>query len=256
MKSYIGIIICSLTFRFIKIEPAGADDRCLLSKILYFSSRILKILPSSNFIDDEFVDSIKLVLLPILNEHAHKDCVDSLSLSTEIIGFLASVFRKLNQSQLCRISSKCIEIIADFSFFVFSSEKTLNRSHFLRLNCLSCILTFSSLTSLLTIMSSDTVCHLIRLLVQIVGSFQETFAHFADGNSFTFKDACVYRWTILCLRNLSRTVITFESVENWCLWGDHWLFADDIAWLLALLNDDDVIIQKLGLGILSNFILM
>lgn len=206
------------------------------------------------------MDSIKLVLLPILREQAHKDSADStvVSLSTEIIGFLASVFRKLNQSQLCRLAStsKCIETIADFSFFVFSSERSLNRSHFLRLNCLSCILTFSSLQSLLSIVSSDTVCHLIRLLVQLIGSFQETFAHFADGNSFTFKDACVYRWTILCLRNLSRTVISFDSVDNWCLWGDHWLFAEDIAWLLALLNDDDMINQKLGLGILSNFILM
>jgi hypothetical protein len=135
------------------VAPASADDRCLLSKILYFSSRLLRILPASTLIDDEFLDSIQSVLLPILYEQAHKENIDNtiMSLSTEIIGFLASVFRKLDQSQLCRISnnSKCVKTIVDFAFFVFSSEKSLSRSHFLRLNCLSCILTFSSLQSLL-----------------------------------------------------------------------------------------------------------
>ena len=36
----------------------------------------------------------------------------------------------------------------------------------------------------------------------------------------------------------------------------HWLYSNDIEWLLVLLNDDEKVIQKFGLGILANLILM
>ena len=251
-----------------KVPPAGADDRCLLSKILLFLGRILKSLPKVNLINDDLFVAIHDVLLQILQEQVHGEGgrmkyvqngdTTSMGLATEIIGFLAAIFRRLDAAQLSKLVSysKCVDTIADFAYFVFSSDNTLTRSHFLRLNCLSCILSFASLSSLLSVANADTICNLIRLLVQITGSFQKTFANFVDGNSFTYKDGCAYKWTVLCLRNLSRTVIAFESNQNTWIWGDQWLYANDIEWLLTLLNDDEKMIQKFGLGILSNLILM
>ncbi|KAI8917355.1 hypothetical protein BC831DRAFT_554181 [Entophlyctis helioformis] len=43
---------------------------------------------------------------------------------------------------------------------------------------------------------------------------------------------------------------------NPAAWGDHWLFEGSLDWLLNLLHDDERTLQKFGLGVLGNLILM
>lgn len=217
-------------------------------------------------VSEQLLEAVGQVLLPILHEQVNEgqnrslhnggDTV-SLELSMETIGFLANLFKILDPIQLSKLAnrSRCVEILTDFSFFVFSSETSLTRSHLLRQHCLHCILSYASLPALISSVGSENISHLIRLLVQIIGSFQKSFSNFADGNSFTYKDSCAYKWTALCLRNLSRTVIVIESPNAW-IWGNHWLYENDIDWLLNFLNDDEKIVQKFGLGILANLILL
>lgn len=232
--------------------------------------KTLKTTQGAYLVSDELFECIENVLLPMLQDQAQTgelernrgsrnngDSTNS-TLSIEVIGFLACLFRRLEDHQLTRLASnsKCLDVLSDFTFFVFSSDATLSRSHYLRQSCLSAILSFSSLPSLLSLASSDTICHMIRLLVQIIGSFQNAFANFADGNSFTYKDRSSYKWAALCLRNLTRTVVVYENPNQSWIWGDHWLYMNDIEWLLDFLNDDEKAIQKFGLGILANLILV
>ena len=255
----------SLMSRFLKVPPAGVDDKCLLTKVLYFLGKMLKS-PCAEMVLADSVDAAAQVLLSILHEQSddcrHRNIHNggdgvSLSLAMETMGFLSALLRRLDPTDMARLASrfKAVDILTDFSFFVFSSDTSLARSHYLRQTCLSCLLSYSTLPSLTSIASSETLSQFIHLLVQIVGSFQKTFANFADGNSFTYKDSAAYKWTALCLRNLSRTVITIDSQHPW-IWGEHWLYENDIDWLLNFLNDDEKIVQKFGLGILANLILL
>ncbi|KAJ3211481.1 hypothetical protein HDU67_004517 [Dinochytrium kinnereticum] len=124
--------------------------------------------------------------------------------------------------------------------------------------CLECLLQYFAL-------EDSTVCRdigpeklgrLTGLLVQFVSTLYKSATIPGRSDEFTFEKRGVYRLAVLSLRCISRCYLDAFSILDRETWNHAWLFDNDIDYLAHLLNDDEECIQKNGIGILGNFILM
>lgn len=53
-------------------------------------------------------------------------------------------------------------------------------------------------------------------------------------------------WMFNGLR-MSSAVVVHRTYKPW-VWGPHWLYKNDMDWLIQFLNDDEKALQKIGLG--------
>ncbi|KAH9247266.1 hypothetical protein BASA81_015147 [Batrachochytrium salamandrivorans] len=249
--------------RFLTIKPLSIEDYFLLEQILRF---IRKFNQYNLAHLSTYHISIERVLLPLLRHHMNSleendtpECNDShaWTRSTEIVAFLSWIFHKMPVSGLTYISAStsCIHILKDYTHQIFAAEGGKAKNHRERINCLSALLSLISLPTLsVSVGGVETMAEMIHLLVQVLGYSQQNHMNSTNGNTFTYKDRSIYKWVALCVRNLSRAVIHFSPHP--LPWGDHWFFHGELEWLLNLLHDDEKIMQKYGLGILGNLILI
>jgi hypothetical protein len=125
-----------------------------------------------------------------------------------------------------------------------------------KLDALQALLPIISMPSLVMAVSGDIISETISLYVSIIGRYQQLFINFTNGDSFSYQDRCCYKWTVLSLRNISRSAVVVHTAYKPWVWGSHWLFNNDMDWVVQLSNDDEKILQKMGLGILGNLILI
>jgi hypothetical protein len=125
-----------------------------------------------------------------------------------------------------------------------------DRQH--RFNVLRSILLIINNPNLVSGVDKQVTVDLIAVLTQTLGCLQQSFSRLDD---FTSQNKAVYYLVALCLRTISDSIVhrlsSFSSV-----WGDHWCFEGTLDWLSCLLVDDEIRIQKLGLGILADLILI
>ncbi|KAL5037781.1 hypothetical protein BDV3_007142 [Batrachochytrium dendrobatidis] len=263
-KSYIeGSSVYQHISRFLTTMPRSAEDHLLLVCVVKF------IRECDYFYIDHlqvYLASIKQVLFPLLQRHI--DAVDLSGCesypsshcaiaSSEILAFLSWLFTKLPLCELSKLSeaTPCIVILKNYTHQLFASESGKAKNHMERINCFSVLLSLVSLPNLtISIGSTDVIAEMIHLFVQVLGFSQQNYMNFSNGNTFTYKDRVIYRCAALCLRTLSRSGLDVQ--RHTLFLGDHWLFDGDIDWLINLLHDDEKIMQKYGLGILGNFILI
>ncbi|KAL2917686.1 hypothetical protein HK105_202559 [Polyrhizophydium stewartii] len=252
-------------FRIITTTPFGAEDLTLLSDALRF-------LRESDIRTPECLSamraSIKSVLVPLLQGSlglSDQPAGDAAGMGwgdmrawvdAEIVAFINWALGAMHTRDIAQLASStlCIPVLKHYTHQLFASEMGHAKKHRERINCLSALAVFASLPTLMAAITPATAADMIRLLVQIIGYSQQNYVNSTHGSQFTYKDRSVYRWVALCLRNLSRTAIAVSSLV--LPWGDHWLFGGDLDWLLGLLHDDEKTMQKFGLGIIGNLILM
>ncbi|KAJ3233269.1 hypothetical protein HDU81_002362 [Chytriomyces hyalinus] len=247
--------------RFLNVHPATPDDEQLLIAIVrQISNAIWK--------SDTFFQHVKTVVLKCLSTLAFPTILSATAIKQTGIDYqnLASEFilllkRILGRSSLMELA-ECVklgwalEVLINYTYHVFSLECENSKSHADRIHCLQCLAVFGEYEDFVQEIPGPVATSFVQLLVSLLGLSQQNYINSTDGNAFTYQDRSVYRLVVLSLRSISRCfVVLQDSFINW-LWGDHWLFEGDIEWLLVLLNDDERIIQKYGLGILGNLILI
>ena len=262
--------------RILTTSPLSTEDHELLQHLLHFL-RTADI--DLNGVKDVLFTCIKCVLLPQLqkqsilienfhpsqsqhnishlsqDQHYIQGDIVNFELLGEIVSFIQWVVSRMDQTDLTYLvsSTPCISILKDYTHNIFASESGMAKNHRKRIKCLQALLPFANLRTLVSSVSIDVIQDLVRLFVQVLGYSQHNYINATNGNNFTYKDRNIYRWVAMSIRNISRTVVADDYN---ILWGDHWLFDGELDWLLNLLNEDERIMQKFGLGILGNLILM
>lgn len=243
-------IICSMDFqkpleRFFLVLPVSQEDQMLLSDILKFLRELSVATRERDKIVACCISGLQKVLLPclqksIVEEDAQHSNQALATLPAEIMSFLRWAISSFTDDELQRVvnSTPCLTIIKEYTHHTFASEYGSAKNHRERINCLACLLSFTSLPSLVSAVRAETIVDLIHLLVQILGYSQQNYNNATHGNAFTYKDRNVYRWVVTCLRNLSRTVVMDGDAH--VPWTDHWLFNGSLDWLLVRWTDNVV----------------
>jgi hypothetical protein len=245
------------------VEPASTEDEQLLTSILSFLAPTIPFfVHETGSLSEMLSSSLTYVLIPTLEKTTRNRSKPSgvdLVLPSTIIVFLQSVLKYHLSAVMSHpvLAANCIKAITNFTHWLFSLDVSLTDVyHSDRLRCLDCMLIFVSMPNFVSVVSGEIGARIIRLFVAILSFSQQSYSNSTDGNAFTYKDRSVYRLVAICLRNVSRCVVVPSPSYRSSLWGDHWLYEDDIKWLLLLLNDDERMIQKYGLGILGNLVLI
>nr|KAJ3422169.1 hypothetical protein HK105_000874 [Polyrhizophydium stewartii] len=216
-------------FRIITTTPFGAEDLTLLSDALRF-------LRESDIRTPECLSamraSIKSVLVPLLQGSlglSDQPAGDAAGMGwgdmrawvdAEIVAFINWALGAMHTRDIAQLASStlCIPVLKHYTHQLFASEMGHAKKHRERINCLSALAVFASLPTLMAAITPATAADMIRLLVQIIGYSQQNYVNSTHGSQFTYKDRSVYRW--------------------------------------GLLHDDEKTMQKFGLGIIGNLILM
>ncbi|KAJ3327409.1 hypothetical protein HDU76_011848, partial [Blyttiomyces sp. JEL0837] len=255
----------SVFSRFLMHSPGSFEDECLLKSVMRFLTDLqLSTAISTPGLLQLIQESILTEMMPLLrtavlpNENVSDFKSTQSDLYSEVAGFVKTYLQKLCEDDLARLlaSDSFIGDLCEYASHIFSSQVFAARDHIMRINCLECILVIANFKDLVLIVPGHLIASIVRLLVTILGYSQQNYVDSTNGNAFTYKDRCVYRLVALCLRNLCRCVIVLNPTYKPWLWGEQWLFDNDIDWLLILMNDDERMIQKYGLGILGNLILI
>ncbi|KAI9356550.1 hypothetical protein DFJ73DRAFT_230265 [Zopfochytrium polystomum] len=246
--------------RFLMVGPANSKDQLLLSKVLQFTTRAQ---PQQEcfFTQQTFQATFCNVLAPLLDSIAQtgqEATLPEIQLCENIISFIKA-FTGAHLKLLRQDSSTfsvTLAALVNATKLMFILDKAKSASQKQKLDCLECLVTFSCVEEFVSLVSGKVGTNMIRLLVAILSYYQQNNMTTDGGNSFTYKDRSTYRLAALSLRNISRCIIVPNDSFAPFLWGDHWLLENDINWLQLLLNDDERMIQKFGLGILGNLILI
>ncbi|KAJ3068677.1 hypothetical protein HDU98_008192 [Podochytrium sp. JEL0797] len=244
--------------RFLVTHPANfADEQLLINIIRHVTRGISDSHELYTSLKELLFRSLSALILPILTNAIHVKSApyDVNAIAGELIVLVKTILHCASEKDMQHIltTTECLHIITLFTYHIFALEcKEVNRN-IGQMSCLECLERVSVFVEWTTAVSRSVGTAFVELLVSVLGFCQQNHA---DRKVFTYSDRNIYRLAARSLRNAARGCVVFRTdSRNW-LWGDHWLFDRDIEWLLKLLNDDERIIQKYGLGILGNLILL
>ncbi|KAJ3294090.1 hypothetical protein HK104_003942, partial [Borealophlyctis nickersoniae] len=247
--------------RFLLVAPNNINDQMLLSNILLFwTDVLLRFSVVYESLQPDWAKALSTVVIPALQaEMDHHDGdngpLPPADLNLAAIAFLKSVLFNMSPEQVWSLASSnaaIVKTVRDYTAAVLLPPGGSSKGHTEQIQALQCLLRFVSLPGFITTVSSDVIVGIIATLVAVFQS--------EDG---AVRHRSVYRWTAMVLRNLSRAVVSVGSLPKtgvtaaW-VWGDHWLVEGTLGWLSYLISteDEDTGMVQLGLGILSNLILM
>ncbi|TPX31473.1 hypothetical protein SmJEL517_g05189 [Synchytrium microbalum] len=257
--------------RFLMTPPASPEDANVLGSILDFLASMAgtSTLPDALF--PTLISSIRRVLLFVLERGSREDVGSTINwrdLSASIAGFLSWFLVDLPENELVGLisSSSIVSVLVNYASRLFLHKQITRLSPAIHRDTLTCLITVTSLPSLAFSLSGTVVANAIRVLVSYIALVQHEGTDWSDeealngnranGNIFTYCGRNAYQLAAVGLRNLSRIAVETRDTEQTWVWGEHWLVQDDIQWLMTLLNDDEKTMQKVGLGILGNLILV
>ncbi|KAJ3350970.1 Serine/threonine-protein kinase plk4 [Entophlyctis luteolus] len=220
--------------RFLLVHPANQADEDLLVEVIEHLSRGIATSPTFfSGLQNSLFKSLSMLTLPILQSSTHiKSAEEKLhKLPGELMLLLQNYLRLCSAPSLGAIlkNTNCLEVLINYSYYVFSYEFKDARMYSYQFACLQCLEEFTKIPEILHLVSGAKAASFVQLLVSILGYSQQNYTNSTDGNAFTYQDRSIY---------------------------SHWLFQGDIDWLIVLLHDDEIAIQKSGLGILGNMILI
>ncbi|KAI8903532.1 hypothetical protein EDD86DRAFT_261089 [Gorgonomyces haynaldii] len=232
-----------------RIDYLTPLSRHLMTRIL----RFLKT-PRLEQLHSHVLKALHTVFVPIL-EIASIEMNAGNNAYNELSGEILSFFKFLfhNHSHTSFVTPSFFEVLRLYIHCIFASEQELAKNHKRRIDCLMALLPFSCTVDLTKKCRHESIVGMTNVLVQVIGYSQHNYGTIGQGDVFTFKDRSVYRLASVCLRNFSR--IMLQETSAIISFGEHWLFENDLEWVLRLVNDDETIVQTLGLGILGNLIL-
>ena len=240
--------------KFLEVLPACVDDCVILGEILNTFSRIISLEVFKKADWKIVTRSVKNIILPILKQYLQKndEVVDLFSpISTEIIGFLLKFLDHSPVSECCRLfaESDLLDLLRVICFKFFSSKQFGVADRAKRIGCLRAIARVTSIPRISSQVSSKHLIALNSVLTHTIGCLQQSFG---SPDNFTYQNRTVYSLGVICIRNISCLLSQISACEDP---SNSWLFENSLDWLVNLLSDDEVRIQAVALGIISNLVL-
>jgi hypothetical protein len=166
-------------------------------------------------------------------------------LSDTIVQLFCQVIVQISEEELLHLvsTSTCLQTLRSLAVKIFAGidqDTSRQREVFI----LKALLHIVSMPCLVTVASGQQIAETIELFVGIISKCQECQIE----AGFTCQDRSRYRWAALCLRNVSRSAVVVHRTYKPWVWGPHWLYKNDMDWLIQFLNDDEKALQKIGLG--------
>lgn len=263
--------------RFLLVPPANFQDAQVLERVVKFVTMLIAATPDANeehadILWPVVVEAMNANVLPLLmGDHTMDlptkstagDTFNLGDIQNAHLGFVCTLAQKLPCSHVTRLlrETPVMDVIKTVTVKCFSSPQVTVQDRENRIRCLRVILQLVSMPSLVDVVDGQTIGDFIAVLTQTLGCLQQNFANI---DTFSHQDRTVYRLLALSLRHISRTASELALAPaggknkiraNW-IWGDHWLFEGALDWLLTLLSDDDIRMQRIALGIIGNFLLV
>lgn len=201
------------------------------------------------------IESFGKTLIPLLEEARLEKALTDVSgqMVDAIVQLFCLVVDQISEEELLNLVStcSCLQTLRALATKLFSC-KPADAVRSREIGLLKALLRIVSMPSLVSIASGQQIAGTIELFVGIISKCQEKQIE----TGFTCQERSRYHWAALCLRSVSRSaVVVHHSFKPW-VWGPHWLYKNDMDWLIQFLNDDERGMQKIGLGILGNLILI
>lgn len=235
--------------------PASPQDMIVLIEILQVLMHVIECEEIFKQLKSIILSSFAKTLIPILEEICLESSLDDDDglyghLSDTIVQLFCQVIDQVSDAELLRLvsTSTCLQTLRGLAVKIFAQAGTDTQRE---VSILRALLHIVSMPNLVTVASGQQIADTIELFVGIISRCQE----FQIEAGFTCQERSRYRWASLCLRNVSRSaVVVHRSYKPW-VWGCHWLWKNDMDWLIQFLNDDEKGLQKIGLGMdgVSNF---
>jgi hypothetical protein len=228
--------ILTVIERFLKTRPLNDDDRLLLMGLLRFLRNATYSNAKHKQLHRLVFESLENVFLFVLEDLASIELNSANGthhdLATEIVTFFRWMFSRMERNMLEQFvaTPKFLKVLVLYTHFKFASETEMAKNHGKRIDCLMSLLPFTGLPNLGSLVREESILALISVLVQVIGYSQQNYFG-ASGDGFTYKDRRVYRLAVINLRNISRS--SFLSSATCAPWGDHWLFEDELQWMLV-----------------------
>ncbi|KAI3662310.1 hypothetical protein MP638_001507 [Amoeboaphelidium occidentale] len=218
-------IVKFLVGKFLPVKPISPEDEMLLSNVIGFFNEVY-----FTAYEDLLDTKIYKNLLSILSNDSHHP-----ELHKVVMCFLRNVVpseKSLFTQLLDATTKKCLDL--------FSKNSTTLHDRNLRMECVKLALKLS-LNGPSDAKTTTEWHHLFAVLTQTVGCLIQNYSEL---NNFTLQNRAIFRLIVNTIANLSSFVA----------FGDWYLFSGSIVWILSLLNDDELIIQKFGLIIVCNLL--
>ncbi|KND00115.1 uncharacterized protein SPPG_04457 [Spizellomyces punctatus DAOM BR117] len=248
--------------RILLLPPANVDDALLLTQLLHFLADILIYPGIFSHFEKVLLSSFEKVLLPILCSGSQDGTYHEADASVEYLG--SSAF----MSEILAFSRKILHDASDEDVMASISRTDALSSLYILgqrlldakgiasprncMNWLMILLRCVSLCGIMSAVSGEVMSGIISILVHTLRSCQQYPTQPANPHHSCHESRGLYRLAALCLRSISRTTFIEATGEVACAWGEHWMVEGSIDWMVVLLNDHEELLQKVGMGILSN----
>lgn len=243
--------------RILLTVPANAEDAALLITVMKFARQVIVFPAAYAHLQKTLMSSFEHVILEIIRgklilpvELEGSDVDHTFDLQYEALLLGLGIFNQASVEYITAVVSKsdCIAILTNH----------LRRSSALdsQMTTLLLLSHFISIPGLAFVTQRESIVDLIGLLIYFITSHQRAHMYSTDYRASPYDGRGFYRSAVLCLRSICRTSLVDENDENSWIWGDYWTFNGSFEWLIVLLDDPEDFVQKLGMGILANLVLV
>lgn len=255
------------TDKFISNSPISSEDCLLLGQVLAFLREAVLSCGLSNDTLHVLHGVIDGPILRLLDKDSRNldeavrsgdiRMIDSnkSQLAVKLLGFTEAVINEVGSSDI-ESTLKHTNVIWSLKnqlIKCFASPQISVADRESRISTLVILCKMASCRSFATVTDRTIITDLIAVLTHTLGCLQQSFASLA---SFTNQDRVVYKLLSLSLKNVARSLLEHPPQDATWIWGPHWLFEGSLEWLLSLLSDDEIRVQKIGLGIIADLILI
>ncbi|KAJ3024085.1 hypothetical protein HKX48_007266 [Thoreauomyces humboldtii] len=237
--------------KIITTAPANSEDTALLIDVLEVLEIILKDVAHFEAFSVISVPCFKRMIVPVLRSWLHGSNSQLPShLVARVLAFAATAVTNLATNYLSQLVVKAdlLPLLADCASFVLKLDDPGSLHLSAIIDILSACVSVPSLASLVT---TEVVGETVALLVNIVTRHQALRGHAQYDSEYIGRGT--YTRAALALRIVSRTSYTATSGDSR---STQWLHDGSLRWLVALLDDPQPGVQKCGMGVLSNLLMV
>ncbi|TPX68390.1 hypothetical protein SpCBS45565_g03141 [Spizellomyces sp. 'palustris'] len=248
--------------RILLLPPANVDDALLLTQLLHFLADTLIHPGIFSRFGKVLLSSFEKVLLPILcsgsqggtyhEADASVEYLGSSAFISEVLAFCRNILHDASDEDVMASVSRTDAL----SSLYILGQRLLDTKGIASprdcMNWLMILLRCVSLCGIMSAVSGEVMSGIVGILVHTLRSCQQYPAEPANPHHSSHERRGLYRLAALSLRSISRTTFIEATGEVACAWGEHWMVEGSMDWMVVLLNDHEELLQKVGMGILSN----
>ncbi|KAI8915226.1 hypothetical protein DFJ77DRAFT_461726 [Powellomyces hirtus] len=248
--------LTNILTRILTVPPANDDDMTLLCRMLFFVEEAMEWNKVSMDVDHLLLPAFQRLVLPILRrgpqDRTRQEDTATINIEEHILPFAVHLFWRLTTDAISRIETQtdCVSVLTGWirrACHPDRNAKPWNICH--ALEVLADCLALPGISGRLDV---DVLKHTVGLLVSIIAEHQMRRAQ----EESHYINRGIYLRSAICLRLVCRIGTGAKGADEDWIWGNHWLHDESFQWLVGLLDDQDSVMQKLGMGILANLVIV